>query len=37
MNPDELTIASQKKVFWKCSKGHEWEVAIYNRVLYVGF
>ncbi len=29
---DILTIGSKKKIWWKCSKGHEWEAQIYTRV-----
>lgn len=31
LKPTELTLGSGKKVWWKCSKGHSWEAAIYNR------
>ena len=26
--PEEFTIGSNKKVWWKCNKGHEWETTI---------
>lgn len=26
-----LTLGSEKKIWWKCKKGHEWESNIYNR------
>ena len=26
-----FTYASNKKVWWKCSKGHEWEAVISSR------
>lgn len=29
--PDKLTIGSHKKVWWRCSLGHEWEAKIVNR------
>ena len=29
--PNDFTICSSKKVWWKCNKGHEWESTIYNR------
>ncbi|WP_022755210.1 zinc-ribbon domain-containing protein [Butyrivibrio fibrisolvens] len=32
LNPAELTCKSGKKVWWKCSKGHEWQASIINRV-----
>ena len=31
LSPTEVTIHSNKKVWWKCSKGHEWKIAINNR------
>ena len=35
--PDKITCGSGKKVWWKCSKGHEWEAIISNRVKGRGF
>lgn len=29
--PSEFTSGSQKKVWWKCAHGHEWESVISNR------
>ena len=31
LKPEDVTANSHKKVWWKCSQGHEWETAIYNR------
>ena len=31
LKSEMLTYASNKKVWWKCSKGHEWEASIYSR------
>ena len=31
LNPLELTAFSNRKVWWKCEKGHEWEAKIQNR------
>lgn len=31
VNPTEVTIYSNKKVWWKCKKGHEWQSMINNR------
>ena len=31
LKPTEITYKSKKKVWWKCSKGHEYEAAICNR------
>ena len=30
-NPEEFRPASNKKVWWKCSKGHEWQATINGR------
>lgn len=29
--PDDVSFASNKKVWWKCNKGHEWMAVIENR------
>ena len=29
--PDKLTCGSGKKVWWKCSKGHEWQAVLASR------
>ncbi|ADI39231.1 zinc-ribbon domain-containing protein [Waddlia chondrophila] len=31
LRPSDVTYASHKKVWWLCSKGHEWIVAVSNR------
>ena len=31
ISPDSLMEGSQKKVWWKCSKGHEWKSTISER------
>ncbi len=31
LKPTELSTGSNKKVWWKCSNGHEWQAAIRNR------
>ena len=31
LTPHEVTQSSGKKVWWKCSKGHEWETSICDR------
>ena len=31
LKPDELVSGSAKKVWWKCEKGHSWQIAAYNR------
>ena len=35
LNPSNLTIGSSKKVWWKCSKGHEWQATVNSRT-YMG-
>lgn len=30
-NPETLTLGSNKKVWWKCSKGHEWQASVGHR------
>ena len=32
INPQSLNKYSSEKVWWKCSKGHEWEASIRNKV-----
>lgn len=29
--PDQVTPGSEKKVWWKCEKGHTWEATIHSR------
>ena len=31
LKPDDFTINSGKKVWWKCYKGHEWQATIASR------
>ena len=31
--PDSVTCGSKRKVWWQCSKGHEWCVSVQSRVL----
>lgn len=31
LTPADVTPKSNKRVWWKCSKGHEWETTINNR------
>ncbi|CAN5424400.1 hypothetical protein BH23BAC1_BH23BAC1_27330 [soil metagenome] len=30
--PDEISIKSGKKVWWRCKKGHSWNVSIKSRI-----
>lgn len=34
--PSDLRPKSNQKVWWKCSKGHEWQTAVYHRVMGTG-
>jgi very-short-patch-repair endonuclease len=29
--PEDVTKSSNKKVWWLCDKGHEWQAAVFNR------
>lgn len=31
LTPHDVTPGSNRKVWWKCSQGHEWTATIYNR------
>lgn len=31
LTPEQVSFGSGKKVWWQCSKGHEWEAAVYSR------
>ena len=31
--PDSVTCGSKRKVWWQCSKGHEWYASVQSRVL----
>ena len=31
LTPDQVTVASNRKVWWQCSEGHVWKTAVYNR------
>ena len=31
LKPGDVTVSSNKKVWWKCNKGHEWQATIANR------
>ena len=31
VDPVQLTLGSNKKVWWRCSQGHEWQAIIKNR------
>lgn len=31
LTPDKVSLYSSKKVWWKCSRGHEWQASVNNR------
>ena len=31
LRPDQVTCGSDKKVWWQCSMGHEWQATVNNR------
>ena len=31
LNPNDVTASSNKRAWWQCEKGHEWEAIINNR------
>jgi DNA-directed RNA polymerase subunit RPC12/RpoP len=31
LSPSEVTRGSKKKIWWQCSKGHEWQSPVYDR------
>ena len=31
ITPENVSVNSGKKVWWKCKKGHSWETSVYNR------
>lgn len=31
MLPDSISLRSNKKVWWRCSRNHSWEAAINSR------
>ena len=32
VTPDQVTAQSNKKYWWRCDKGHEWQATVNNRV-----
>lgn len=36
LTPANITSGSNKKVWWRCSKGHEWQASIKNRNKKIG-
>ena len=33
LTPDDVAVASNRKVWWRCGEGHEWEAVIPSRTL----
>ena len=31
LTPKDVTAGSNKKVWWQCTKGHEWQAVVYSR------
>lgn len=31
LTPDRIAVSSNKKVWWRCTDGHEWKAVIYSR------
>ena len=36
LRPDQVTANSNEKVWWQCSKGHEWQAQVFNRNKGIG-
>ena len=36
LTPDQRSPGSSMQVWWKCSRGHEWEAALYSRTSGTG-
>ena len=36
LTPRDVVAGSDKKVWWRCERGHEWEARIYNRSKGIG-
>ena len=36
ITPNDVTVGSNLKVWWKCEKGHEWEAIISSRNMGIG-
>lgn len=32
LTPSSVTVGSDKKIWWKCSRGHEWQTSVAHRV-----
>ncbi|MBQ5361744.1 MAG: zinc-ribbon domain-containing protein, partial [Clostridia bacterium] len=36
LTPEDVTLSSNKKVWWCCSENHVWEACVYSRTRYRG-
>ncbi|MEI2361842.1 zinc-ribbon domain-containing protein [Priestia megaterium] len=36
LTPEDVTVMSNRKVWWICSEGHEWEAAVSGRTRGTG-
>ena len=36
LTPKDITVNSNKKAWWQCFKGHEWESIVNNRTKGIG-
>ena len=36
LTPSDVTLGSNKKVWWQCAEGHVWEACIYSRTRFRG-
>ena len=33
LKPDEITIGSNRKIWWVCSRGHKWQTTVHERTI----
>ena len=36
LRPDQVTVGSGKRVWWKCNEGHVWKAKVYSRTGKMG-
>ena len=36
LTPSDVTLGSNKKVWWRCSDGHVWQACVYSRTKFKG-
>ena len=32
LTPEDVTSESNKKIWWRCDKGHEWQTSVKSRI-----